>query len=492
MTIRKLFFLFICILNIAYAKTIHNLDIEKSIKYALEKNYRIQISNNELLQNKLRLKSSINSYKTNIYLNANLPNHTETMRTYEDSSGIYYYPVKQTIYESNLIIRQPLPTDGNFYLQFGAYSLRDYYTDINTMQINSRLKFEQPLEAFYSYNNIKYSKYRAELNYELSKINNTQANLDLKYEVNSLFYSLLSKIERRKIAKQSMESQDELYQLTKRKFNSGLIAEIEFLQMEVDLGQATNDYYETITDLTAEKNEFKQLVGIPLQDSIVIEGDFSYVAIKIDIDKAVERGIKFNQNIKKDEINKKLVGMNIKYIAKNDKITGKLSAYYDFIGTSSNDLSLAYSTAFENTYDELKNHSGNRGIALSLNIPILDWRVNELLVEAEKVKLKNIKYSLENNKISIEKDIRKTVNIIESNLRRLKLLEKNVKVAEKSFSISKKKYANGDINSQTLAFNREQLNQAKQSWLDAFIQYKLMISDLNRKTHYNYEENEYY
>ena len=224
----------------------------------------------------------------------------------------------------------------------------------------------------------------------------------------------------------------------------------------------------------------------------MIEGDFSYVAIKIDIDKAVERGIKFNQNIKKDEINKKLVGMNIKYIAKNDKITGKLSAYYDFIGTSSNDLSLAYSTAFENTYDELKNHSGNRGIALSLNIPILDWRVNELLVEAEKVKLKNIKYSLENNKISIEKDIRKTVNIIESNLRRLKLLEKNVKVAEKSFSISKKKYANGDINSQTLAFNREQLNQAKQSWLDAFIQYKLMISDLNRKTHYNYEENEYY
>jgi hypothetical protein len=76
---------------------------------------------------------------------------------------------------------------------------------------------------------------------------------------------------------------------------------------------------------------------------------------------------------------------------------------------------------------------------------------------------------------------------LHSSLRRLELLEKNVLVAEKSFEISRQRYSNGEIDSQAMALERERLNNAYVSRLESFITYKLLLSDLMRKTFYDFE-----
>jgi outer membrane protein TolC len=95
---------------------------------------------------------------------------------------------------------------------------------------------------------------------------------------------------------------------------------------------------------------------------------------------------------------------------------------------------------------------------------------------------------MESNKISIERDIRTQVDRLQSSLRRLQLLEKNVIVAEKSFDISRQRYANGEIDSQAMALERERLNNAYNTRLDAYINYKLLLSDLMRKTFFDFEK----
>ncbi|MCK4641178.1 MAG: TolC family protein, partial [Candidatus Marinimicrobia bacterium] len=60
--------------------------------------------------------------------------------------------------------------------------------------------------------------------------------------------------------------------------------------------------------------------------------------------------------------------------------------------------------------------------------------------------------------------------------------------AEKSFEISKQRFANGDINSQSLALDRNRLSQAYISRLEAYISYKLLLADLTRKTFYDFEK----
>ena len=91
-------------------------------------------------------------------------------------------------------------------------------------------------------------------------------------------------------------------------------------------------------------------------------------------------------------------------------------------------------------------------------------------------------------KIKIEREIRNTVNNLHSSLKRLQLLIKNVELAERNFEISRQRFSNGDIDAQTLALDRVRLNDAYNSRLEAYISYKLHISDLTRKTFYDFEK----
>ena len=72
-------------------------------------------------------------------------------------------------------------------------------------------------------------------------------------------------------------------------------------------------------------------------------------------------------------------------------------------------------------------------------------------------------------------------------MKRLQQLEKNVSVAERSYGITLQRYTDGDIDSQALALERNRLNTAQQSHLRAYIEYRLQLADLMRKTFYDFE-----
>ena len=58
--------------------------------------------------------------------------------------------------------------------------------------------------------------------------------------------------------------------------------------------------------------------------------------------------------------------------------------------------------------------------------------------------------------------------------------------AEKSFDITRQRFADGDIDSQTLALERNRLNGAYRNHLSAYIDYQLSLADLLRKTLHDY------
>jgi outer membrane protein len=59
-------------------------------------------------------------------------------------------------------------------------------------------------------------------------------------------------------------------------------------------------------------------------------------------------------------------------------------------------------------------------------------------------------------------------------------------VAQRAFDISLERFNNGDITSQELALNRNRLVQAKTSYLSAYVDYKLSVADLRRKTMWDF------
>jgi outer membrane protein len=470
------------------AQETHLLDLSTCLQIASEKNFQMRSLRENLDQARFRLQSATNRFKTRVDLNMTIPSYTETIRQLEDSLGIYYRPIKQFNYSSNLEIRQPLPTDGRFSIVSQIYGIEDLAVDRNTVELSTRLELYQPLQAIYSYNSLQADLKTAELNYEQSQKELTRAELDINYDVSSAFYGLVRSLEREKIAQQTLNAQKETNTLAQNKYRAGVIAEVEALQMEVDLAEELNNHDIARVDRIAQENLLKQLLEIPLSDSIAIESNLSYEVVEVDIDKAITSGLKHRLEIREQEIEKELAEITIDRRRVNGQLTGSIYAYYDLIGVSSDPRSIGIDNSFRNAWGELKRRPANRGISLNISFPIWDWGVNWAEVQAARSSYRRAEFSIDNEKIQVEREIRNTVARLNSSLRRLQLLEKNINLAQKSFDISQKRFARGEIDSQSLALDRVRVSNAYITRLDAYIEYKLLVIDIARKTFYDFEK----
>jgi len=199
-----------------------------------------------------------------------------------------------------------------------------------------------------------------------------------------------------------------------------------------------------------------------------------YQPVYIDPEKAVRLGLKHRLEICEKEIDIELANINIKKEKLDGQITGSVSAYYDLIGVGEDNLNIGMSNTYQDAINHLKSKQGDKGISFNISIPVWDWGVT-------KSNLRMSQHSLNNEKITVEQEIREVGSRLNNSLKRLQLLEKNVKVAEKIFEISKQRFSKGEINSQSLALDRNRLSQA-------YIDYKLLLADLTRKTFYDFEK----
>jgi len=470
-----------------FSQEIYQLDLQHSIEIAKEKSHRMLILNQVLAQAGFELKAATSRLKTHINLSLTMPDYTETIRQFEDSTGNTFYPVKQLRYNGSIMVSQPLPTDGQLYLSTGLNNMLDYDKNERLTRLDARMGFNQPLIAFYAYNSIRTEFRKAELNYELSYRSLKRAELDLIYETSQAFYNLVAASERKKIAGQVLERQQEAFDIAQNKYNAGLIREVEALQMEVDLGEANNDYNIAEVEFISQMNYFKQQLGLSLQDTVSVISDMSYNIVEVDEEMAVQHGLENRLELRENEIQIELSKLEIKRIKSEGMINGNISGYYDLIGTDQRTLPYAFSDAVGNSWGLLRRNTGNFGVALTISVPIFDWGENKSMVKAAQSGLEVNKHTYDEEKINIEREIRNTARQLNSSLRRLQLLEKNVQLAEKSFNISRNRFVNGDIDSQSLALDRTRLNAAYQSRLDAYITYKLLLADIMRKTFYDFE-----
>jgi outer membrane protein TolC len=291
------------------------------------------------------------------------------------------------------------------------------------------------------------------------------------------------------IAQMTLNKQQEAYNIAQNKFKAGLIREVEALQMEVDLSAAINNYDIASLDYFSQVSLFKEKLGIDLTDSVIIKSDLSYNQVFVDPEKAVALALANRLELKENEIQIELQQMEIRKRKAAKRINGNILLNYNFIGVNKSNLSIPLESSLDYSWQNLMNRKGSFGVGLTVNIPIIDWGENRAKVNSALATLKQNQIQQDADKVTIERDIRSTVNRLQNNLKRLQLLEKNVVVAEKSFEISRQRYANGDIDSQAMALERERLNSAYLSRLESFINYKLLLSDVMRKTFFDFEKN---
>ncbi len=464
------------------------LNLNKSIEIAKAKSYQMQTLIQDFKIADYNLKSATSRFKTHINLTMTLPEYTETIRQDQDSSGILFYPMKQLKYSGRLTVNQPLPTDGNIFFTSGLNNFDDYNASYRTTNTFARIGFRQPLHALYGYNSIRSHFKKAKLDYERSEKALKRAELNLVYEVSSSFYNLLSVQKSQGIAKLNLEIQISAYKTAKSKYDAGLIKEVDALQMEVDLAQAQNDYDMSIVNQESALNSFKRLIGIELDDVVELDSDLKYEVVIVNEDDAVAKALENRPEIREQEIQLELQRLNIKQQKMQGMIRADFTGYYEKVGVNSQNIEKSIGTSIERSYNNFLERPQSFGVGLTVTVPVFDWGENRALVKAAEARLEQSKLLKKDILRSIEIEVRNTVGALNSSLKRLQLLEKSLKVAEKSFEITRQRYNDGDIDSQSLALERNRLNNAYISRLRAYINYQMQLVDLTRKTYFDYRK----
>ena len=467
------------------------LTLEASIELAKEKSYTMLNLKENLKIAEYNLKSATSSLKTHIDFSLTMPEFNQTVRTWDDTTGVSFYSVKRMDYGGTVTVNQPLITNGNIYWETSLNSYDDFYNQDRSATFNTRLRLRQPIDALYGYNSIRSALKSARLDYERTNKSLRREELNLVYRVSSSYYNLLSLQRSTEIAKLDYERQTEANVIAQNKYASGLIREVDALQMEVDLAESLNSYEMALINQESAINSFKELLGIELTDSVMLKDELKYNVVVVDTEKAVEYALKNRTELRERDIAIEQQQMAIRQQKAQGMVRGYFDAYVQKTGTSMEDMGATYGSTIQTSAYDFMDRPINYGVGLTVSVPLLDWGENRARVRAAEARQRQNILAKEELERSIETEIRNSVAQLNNNLKRLQLLEKNVAIAEKSFAITLQRFTDGDIDSQTLALERNRLNSAYRNHLSAYIAYQLSLADIMRKTLYDFEKNEH-
>lgn len=470
--------LFVIILSVSSVYGQQLLTVEDALAIALNQSTAIKQASYTLQAAERNLRAYKLGLYTSLDMEFDLPDYDRSISSrFNPDTGVEeFYETGQTKVEGRVTLSQPLLfSNGNISLVGQVYgreqlrpndmTTRDYYS-------NFIVRFRQPLLKF---NTLLADLERTEIRFTKSERDYNQAENDLVFRVKSAFFNLLKQKESVNIAKEKVKQTEESYNTANNKYKAGLIAEVDALQLEVDLASGKNELLNAERLYEEQKNSFKLLIGIPLDEDFGITAEVGFEPIEPDLNKAIEYAMANRHEIMniKDDIF--LREMDVDEVGADRTVSADISASY---GINKND------DEFRNVFEDFRD---NRSVTLTLNVPIYDWGQNSNLVEAAEIEVKKKELEHQQLLLNIRNEIISSVNKIQSAKARVEVLQKSVELAQKSYEISVNRFSAGTITSFEFAQVQIRLNDAKLSALAAVIDYKIAVAELEKLTLHNYQ-----
>ena len=479
-----------------YAQEKRLITLDEAIAIALDQSFSRKTLGLRLDGAAFGVAAARGRFKTNVLWRLEVPTIIEQVVEERVPNELpLFNTVGTTRVQSTLDINQPLPTDGVITLRSTffhrkvstfleslnqAIARNEFYTSVS-------LRFTQPI---FTFNRLKAGFERANLDLERAERQFKRTELDIVFQVTQAYFSLYRATRQVEIARAEVEQQRQSFELARKKFEAGLIPEVEALQMEVDYAQSQNSLLEAEGNLKRQEDSFKQLVGLDLLEPIRVDTRFDYTPFEIDEDKAIAEALKHRSEIRELEIDVRLAELNVREVDDRSDFRMDLVAFLDITGVSDPNLGTAgLGDLIDSSFRDLRRRPRNKGVALSVTIPVWDWHVNRNEVAQAQAQLDEATLALQEQKKTVTREVRAVISRVREARGRLEALKRSEEIAERSYQISLARFENGDISSQELALDRDRLTAARTAFLDAYIAYQVAVADLKRKTWWDFERN---
>ena len=435
----------------------------RQARLQLEQNRQNLVAQRASLKSKFSLGVTPIAYGHQKNFNEHLGEWVTTENTSSMGTFSVVQPVKLT--DGTISLQNNLKWQDS-YSSYGGNQFKGFSNDLS-------LRINQPV---FTYNRTKMALKELELAYENSQLYYAIQMLSVEKMVTQAFYTVHQAQQDLEISREEYANRKISFDIIQNKVEAGLSAKEEAFQAELDLLTSESNLYNKEVHLENTRDNFKQMLGIPLDVELVVLAEINVKTVKVDLKQAIERGLSSRMELKQRQID----------IEEGLFRITEAKAFNEFKGDISVNLGLfGENEKFPKIYETPVN---NQDISVSFTIPIYDWGEKKARMKAAQAAQDIRVYNFEDEKINISLDIRKVVRELVNLQNQIIIAKKNEENATRTYDINLEKYKNGDLTSMDLNLVQNQLTQQKQNLTNALIQYKLGLLDLKIQTLYDYEK----
>lgn len=456
------------------------LTLEKALNYARQESPDIQKARLSLEQSRENLIARRASLKSSFRLNLT-PFEYSHNRQYNDPLSEWYTTESMSSY-GTFSVQQPITlTDGVLTL---SNSLRWQDSQSNSsfsadpfrgFSNNLALHLDQPL---FTYNRTRMELKELEYALENSQINYALQELSLERSVSQAFYQVYEAQVSVNTAREEFENRSQSVDIIRNKVDAGLVAREELLQAELDLMTSRSGYQNRQVELENIKDQFKQMLGMPLQDEVLVLAEVNVLPVDVNLENAMQRAVNNRLEIRQRKIDIETGQFELIRTNAQNEFKGNIGVTVGLFGENEELTGI-----FDRPTD-------NQNVGFSLEIPLWDWGEKKARLRAARAAQQIREINMEDEKINIALTIRQVHRSLKNLLTQIDIAQKNLENAKLTYEINLEKYKNGDLTSMDLNLYQNQLTQKKTDLTSARISYLLELLNMKIQTLYDFEREE--
>ena len=449
------------------------LSLQECIDLAMQNNLQHQMDQQTLASNRTQLTAARAPFAFNMNANITTPSFTglsdtqenialET-RVREESSDVSY--------SGNLRMTQRLRHLGQFTLNTTALH-RDFSSNRRADFLDysgaTRLFYERDLLGQPSE---EIALKRAEHSLQSARLNFDRQRLQLEGQVIDDYYDLVQSVRELEIEEQRLAQSRANLELAQRKFEVGLIAEVEALRLQVEMLQAEATYDQAQTNIESSRDILRETLGLDVWAPLEIDTEVQYEILPIDAQRALEIGLARRTDMKRTEIFEEIRALDLEDTRRRNGINATFGANVSMRGHGSE------------IGDVSDNFERNLwGVNLQITLPLIDSGQRRATVSQARIALEQSRLTREQQRRQIIRQIRDATRRVHEAERQIDLRQATLQFAQRTYDVEQSRFELGLADSQQLLLAQGNLTQAQINALGAVIGYQRQLKNARLAT----------
>ncbi|MEE2656969.1 MAG: TolC family protein [Candidatus Latescibacterota bacterium] len=443
-------------LDLAYANNLSHLSDFQSLAHSREALHRARAP-----------------YELNANASLVAPSFTEERDTFENPALLTRFQEENTSfrYQGNVQLSRRVRNIGEFSIT--TFGFRSDFSSNRRQDVleylgDVRFGYEQDI---FSDSEEDIQLKQAELSLAMDRSHYERQRLQLTSQVTNTYYDLVQSIRQLEIQEQRVEQSRVGLDLAQRKYEIGLLAEVEALRLEVEKLRSEADYAQTATEIESRRDILRQLVGLEMTVPLEVITEVHSDMREIDDSRAIEIALRRRTDMREVEIRKRVSELDVDITQQQVGPSAMFNASMSLRGRG------------EAPEDIGRNFERNLVTArIDMQFPLLDGGERSGLVRQAEINLEQSRLNQKQVRQTVIRDVREAVRSLREAERQIQLRQAALDVAQRTFEVERSRFELGLADSQQLLDAQTELTSERTDALNALITYPRALQDMQLAT----------